>query len=68
MRTSKVGLRSIKEENGQDFDQVGPIRLVTVYRLVVAKASPFLTVEVGITGICYRVPSSRSQSSIMHGQ
>jgi len=60
MRTSKVQLWSIEEEDGQDLDQLRPLRLVTVYRLVIGKAGPLLTVEVGITGVCYRASSSRS--------
>ena len=55
MHTPEMQLWCIKEENGQGLDQVGPPRLVIVYRLVVGQASPILTVEVEETGGCYQV-------------
>ena len=61
-------LWGIKEENGQGLDQVRPLRLVAVYRLVIGGASPTLTVEVDITRIRYKVHLSVPQSSTMHKQ
>ena len=68
VRTSEMQLGSIKEENGQRLDQIRPLRLDTIYRLAVSEASPLLTVEVGVTSICYQTSSSGSQSSTMHKQ
>jgi len=39
-RTSEIRLWSIKEEGGQGPDQVRPLRLDTIYRLVIGKAAP----------------------------
>jgi len=68
VRTSEMQLWGIKEENGQGLDQVRPIRLKTVYRLVIGESSPLLTVEVDITGICCKGSPSGSQSPTVHEQ
>ena len=60
IRTREMQLRSVEEENRQGPDQVRPLRLVTVYRLVVAEASPFLAIKVKITGVCYQTARSVS--------
>lgn len=49
MRTTEVQLRSIEEENRHDLDEIRPIRLGPIYRLVVCEPSPFLTVKVEVT-------------------
>ena len=59
VRTSEMQLWSIKQENGKGLDQVRPLRLVTIYRLVVGQASPLLAVEVDVTGIRCRVHTVR---------
>ena len=61
-------LWSVKEEDGQRLNQARPVRLETVYRLIVGEASPLLTVEVDITGMCYQARLSGSKSSTMHEQ
>ena len=54
-------LWGVKEENRQGLDQPRPLRLETIYRLVIGEASPLLTVEVDITGTRYQSNSSGSQ-------
>ena len=68
MRTPEMHLRSLKEENGQNIDQPRPLRLGTVYGLVIGEASTPLTVEVDKPGECYRAHSSGTQSSTAYVQ
>jgi hypothetical protein len=56
-------LWSIEEENGQGLDQARPLRLETVYRLVIGEASSLMTVEVDVTGKCCQAHSLGTQNS-----
>ena len=47
--TFEVQLRSKEEENGYDLDQVRPLRLGPIYRLVGCEPSSLLTVKVEVT-------------------
>ena len=62
LHTSEMQLWSIKEENGQELDQVCPPWLDAIYRLVVGEAGPPLAVKIEITGRRYGVLSSVSRS------
>ena len=45
----EIQLRSVEEEDRQCLDQVRPLRVDTIYRLVICNPSPFLTVKVEVT-------------------
>ena len=66
--TPEIRLWSIKEQNRQDIDKVRPLLPETIYRLVIAKACPFMAVEVEITVPRYQAPSSGFQSLLTQGQ
>ena len=56
--TTEIQLGTMEEENGQDLNQARPSRMKAVYGLVVREPSPFLAVEVDITGIHCRHATS----------
>jgi hypothetical protein len=60
VRTREMQLRSIEEDNRQGLNQVRPLRLVTVYCLVIGEASPFLAVKVNVARKCYQTAWSAS--------
>ena len=49
MHAFEIQLRSVEEEDRQCLDQVRPLRVDAIYRLVICNPSPFLTVKVEVT-------------------